>query len=268
LTYIESDADGRVFMGNAFSPDLVLRSGNNNTIFRLRETHAPAGYRTPGGHWDVTISYQAGNLPVFTAQGGNPAFFPNITVTSGPLTGIRQVVGNTPFRFDFWKTEHNGSRLSGAEFRLFVWNGTGTPTPGLITNDMIGPGANQWSEVSAATSSLTVAMVFHMRPDRYYQLVETVPPPGFQMPAGQWRITVNNTVPSTLSILPVSGLSMPGIEPCTNPETYNIHNWPEFSLPLTGGGGIWAFMASAMAVITMAMCGIAIAVYKRRRRVA
>jgi len=267
LTYIESDSGGRVFMGGTFSPLLELPSTNINIDFRLRETHAPAGYRTPGGHWIVTISYQTGTLPVFTEHGGNPAFFPNITVTSGPLTGIRQVVGNVPFRFDFWKTDFNGNRLSGAEFRLFVWNGTSTPAQTLITNDMIGSNANQWSEVTSATSSLTVAMSFPMRPDRYYQLVEIVPPPGFQMPMGEWRITVNNTVPPTLSILLVGGISMPGIVPCTSPGTYNIHNWPTFSLPLTGGSGAGVLMVGGISVITMAMCGIVIiVVYKRRRR--
>jgi len=265
LTYIESDAGGRVFMGSTFAPLLELPRTNTTIDFRLRETHAPSGYRTPSGHWVVTVSYQTGTMPIFTEYDGNPAFFPNITVTSGPLTGIRQVVGNVASSFDFWKTDHNGIKQPGAEFLLLVWNGTNAPTPGLITNDMIGPGANQWSVEATAKSTLDDAMSFTLLLDRHYQLIETVPPRGFQMPMGQWYITVNDTAPF-LTITPVGGMPMPDIEPCTDPETFNIHNWPEFTLPLTGDMGVSLLLALAGALVS-AVAVVILVVHKKYKAV-
>jgi len=279
--FIESDSNGRVFIDSTTLPGepfnhLLELQANAPTVFRLREIQAPAGYRTPPGHWTVSISHNLGILPVYAEQNHNPPLLPPaVGAGNTPYAGhIWQRVPNVPYEFDFWKTDHSGVPLAGAQFRLFVYNGDGVPVMpahGLVTNDMIGSGVNQWTEIGTArTSSTTDAMVFRMRPERHYQLVETVPPPGFQLPMGQWRITVDTAVmplyPS-LNIDPTSGVSMPGIVPRSGyNETYNIINWDDFVLPLTGGSGTLAYVLSGAFVLFAAMVGTVIVVLRKRRK--
>ena len=272
---------GRVFIdageGAGFSPLLEWPRNwprganellNENAVFRLIEVTAPTGYQRPGGHWTITFNAGLG-MPVFSAHGNNPNMT-TVTVATGDLEGRRHLVHNRPYEFYFWKTSELGTRLAGAQFRLFVYNGTSAPTTtSTILPGMIGNGANQWTEIATGTSSLTVPMTFPLRPGRFYQLVEILAPPGFQTPFGEWRLTVNSSdYPSkpyaTLNRSIVGG-SAPNIVPCTvpAPRTYLIHNRSDFELPLTGGPGVMLFVISGMTLILAA--GIAMIVFKRKR---
>ena len=174
---------------------------------------------------------------------------------------------NTPYEFDFWKVDQNGNELPNAEFRLFVFNGTTTPPPGLVTSDMIGSGVSQWTEVRIQESCTTDAMVFRMRPGRHYQLLETIPPVGFQLPIGQWRITVDTAVKPAHPTLYITriGESVPAITPCTAPETYLIINWANLALPFTGGRGARTFVLSGAVVVFLGFSGAAVMVGHKRK---
>jgi len=263
--FILSDGDGRVSIGmsTTYAPGLWLpqkdgwpcglpncdspdcgNTGCGVLEFRLREVLAPTGYITPAGYWTVTISRYLGVLPIFDNAGiplglRDYLDFQLATIDEGPWEGLRQFVRNLPYNFHFWKTTTTGGRLSGAQFSLFVYNGVGTPPDVLITQAMVD--ADEWSLVGHGTSSGTSPMQFTMLPDRYYQLIETAPPAGHQMPMGQWRIRVNSAMPATirptLTIDLIGDLPMPDIIPINphSPQTYEIHNWTEFQLPLAGG---------------------------------
>ena len=266
--YVLSGPDGRVLISAAFSEGLELhRIGN--TYFRLVETLAPAGYRTPMGHWNIQVGQEAG-MPLITAQVGNPSFFVADRFENG-LPMRRLTVSNVGF-FSFWKTNGAGDMLPGAVFRLFAFNGSGTPPAVLLTDDMIGFGLNQWSDAGVATSSSLAAMTFFIQPGRYYQLVETIPPQGYQMPMGQWRIRVNSANPPTtlaanLTITLIGDVPMPGIFPHpTYRRTYLIYNWPNFDLPLTGGRGINIFVMTGFVMVFIAICSGAVVIVRRRRK--
>ena len=110
-----------------------------------------------------------------------------------------------------------------------------------------------------------------MVPGRNYQLVETVPPVGYQAPFGQWRITVTSanfpTLPyPTLNIVPIGNTSIPNIEPCgTAPATYFIYNRNDFSLPLSGGRGAVFFTVSGSTVLMLAVIAAIYFSFIRRR---
>jgi len=275
-TYIESDANGRVFISNNFAPLLELPR-DQNVNFRLREILAPTGYQTPPAtsHWIVTINHQLGVLPVF-AENNVPAFG-EINIPAGTLAGRRQFVSNVPYEFTFWKVDHQNTDLllPGAQFQLLVYNGTGTPNlpaPGLVLPSMIGPGITQWSQVGTIqTSSATVPMNLRVIPGRYHHLLEIAPPQGYQMPMGQWRITVNTPAipggPRTLNITPMGGVSMPGITPMPAPatETYLIRNWRNIELPLTGNEGIRTVVIAGSAVMLAALFGTGFIVLRKRK---
>jgi len=79
--------------------------------------------------------------------------------------------------------------LSGAHFSVFRYMGTGTPASGIVTQAMIGV-SWQLVDTFVSTGNFSTPISFQMTPGRYYQLMETVAPTDFQLPRGQWRITL------------------------------------------------------------------------------
>jgi len=266
-----SDINGRVAMTGPHSALTEIPSVTSAAVnFRIRETIAPAGYSLPASHWYMAIGGPAGITMPVPASIISPAI-PNLefvvvayTDEDGDTSDI-WVVGNRPVSFNFYKVNYQNQSLSGAEFALFIYDGVGTPSLTLLTNDNI-PASN-WNLVGTATSSAT-AMNFPMIPARYYQLIETAPPAGYQPPMGQWRIYVAAATPPahpTLSITPVGSTSMPPIVPEGTPGVYRIINWPDFQLPLTGGVGMRMFILSGSGVILVAAGLLLYAKFKRSK---
>jgi len=275
VPFVLSDADGKVVIGSMLAPGLMLPQENDwpcdapncgtpncstagcgTLTFRLREVLAPAEHITPAGYWMVTVSRYLGVLPIFNENAipylfRNTLSFQNANINENEWSGwggIRQFVRNIPYDFDFWKTSISGNRLEGAHLRMFVYNGAGTPLDVIITPAMVGEGIDQWTLVGHGVSSLSTPLTFRMLPGRHYQLVETAPPAGYQMPMGQWRITVNSAIPATahpiLVVSDIGSTPMPSIVRMIPPsfpfvpQTYLVHNMVDFELPLTGGTGM------------------------------
>jgi len=197
-----------------------------------------------------------------------------------------QFVRNMPYDFRFWKVGDDGVELDGAHMRMFVYNGIGEPADVLLTPAMIDAG--YWSPLGESRISCrTNPMVFRMIPGRYrpcvpddidickhceyayvdgnycfqrryYRLVEVIPPPGHQMPTGQWHISVQSGIPSaappTLYIRMISDTPMPNIVPVSPfvRQSYLIHNRADFNLPLTGGRGMNMFVLAGTSLLAFA----------------
>lgn len=271
---------------------------NGILTFRLREILAPEGYMTPDGYWIVTINTaanlgQLGTVPVFNFV-PNPdldchQMFDIYDYLDFQTVGVGaryQFVRNMPYDFRFWKIGDGGVRLDGAHMRMFVYNGIGEPPDVLITQAMVDAG--YWSQLGEDRISCSInPMVFRMIPGRYrpcvpddtdickhcgyayidgndcfqrryYRLIEVVPPPGHQMPMGQWHISVQSGMPSaappTLHIRLIGDTPMPSIVPISPfvRQTYLIHNRPDFDLPLTGGRGVNAFVLAGASLLVFA----------------
>ena len=275
--YLVTGVDGRLHIGGtAFDPLLELPfNAAANDLFRLREVVAPARHRLPlHGNW-VISKPNAVTMPTYAVNGAVPT---PITVivpdTGGALEGRRLLITNVPYEFDFWKINANNVRLAGARFVLLRYNGTTTPPAVFVTQDMIGPAANQWTVVSTHESTALTAMAMRIYPDAYFQLHETVPPPGHAAPLGQWRLrAISADYPTTqhasLQITPIQPAFLPSIAPClTYDETYLIMNHPDFELPLTGGtgSGMLGVVVAGTMMILLAMCGAIFVVDRKRRR--
>ena len=179
--------------------------------YRLRETQAPSGFATPQGHW--TVQWNAGLTPArfdITASTNpdNPAFGWNAVGEYHYVSNDRAV------RFAFHKTDerlysevsqvagadwawiNDEILLDGAYFTVFAWNGPGTPPmspleDALVNDTTIGP--TQWTEMDfgVSTGDVDSPIVFYLNPSfRYFQLVETQAPDGFDLPWGQWRLSL------------------------------------------------------------------------------
>ena len=295
--YVVSDSFGRVAIGFSQTPapglelpqlanwpasgTLVCTNSNldchGQPIFRLVEIQAPIdtqvpesyGYMTPAGYWPVLISRDVGVRPVFSLSDCFPlpfedylAFRYATIIEEGPWEGVRQFVRNLPYDFSFWKTDVDGARLPGALIQLLRYTGAGTPPLQIITQAMIDNGT--WVVAGYGTSSVDAPLTFTMLPDRYYQFVEVFAPHGHQVPLGQWRVTVNSSMPATqfptLEITHISEVPIPDIVRMPDPDnypnymlqTYLIQNWRDFELPLAGGRGITMYAAAGASLLVMA----------------
>ncbi|MCL2361239.1 MAG: InlB B-repeat-containing protein [Defluviitaleaceae bacterium] len=274
--------------------------------YRLREVGVPAGsgYLIPVGVWNIVTNINSG-VTHLNRVGAAPSFAIIDAHAQNPNAwDVQWFLSNTPTRYwPFFKTDHylhipgeDHEYLPGAEFRLYVYNGPGEPGANtLVTNATIGTNPGEWTLVQTRTSNGGLvtpdAMWFPMMPGRYYQLVEARPPAGFQLPFGQWRITVtgadqNNIQGTGLSTSVVgdsSGTGTPTIVPrtnhfdvggcspnclstCTNHVTniYNaflISNRRDIDLPMTGGTGIMVATATGSAVIGL---GLALLFLKKK----
>jgi len=163
------------------------------------------------GRWNITTNRYSGVEDIIVCTNYNIA--PNFqAINPDPNTNpandwdVEWFVGNIPTRYwPILKTDHYLSTglhryLEGAVFRLFVYNGPGTPANTLLPPDVLFPPPGppgDWSLVAERVSnggpngSPPEPMWFPMMPGRHYQLVEVLSPVGFQIPWGQWRIIVN-----------------------------------------------------------------------------
>jgi len=288
---------GVVVITRPFTP-LDATNDTYEFEYRLREIAVPDNsyYLVPIlGRWNIVVNRYSGVDAI------NPctelSVVPNFThseLNVSPYAPnnwrLDWTVGNTPTRhWPFFKgnmfhpvtNPNQFEYLPGAEFRLFVYNGTGAPAENLVVshNNIVpspAPGTAQpgtWSLVVIRNSNgnfnniTPEPMWFPMMPGRHYQLVETIAPVGFQVPWGQWRITVSGaTNAATIqgTGLQRSEIAMGGVgiqevvelqnhviigeclphcpsdceDPHMNPLTaFLINNRMEFDLPLTGGEG-------------------------------
>jgi len=144
--------------------------------------------------------------------------------------------------------------LPGAEFSLFRYNGPGSPSAELVTPVLVEAGTWTYVGSSVSTGLIGGPIVFQLLPGRYYHLVETSVPVGFQIPMGQWRINIaDGFVIST-----TGGLPMPEFvyvpcncesANCENEGVWFVGNWLQIILPLTGGEGSSMFLTTAGASV-------------------
>jgi len=226
---INTPEDGMVVITRPiFSANVNSVNATGLVQYRLRETYAPSGYLIPIGYWLINTNRYSGVTDMLPAPitvdgvllGSMVPYFeyedpttptPRPTVTS-PVHprpwDVYWSVYNTPTRYwPFLKTD--GQIFSGlphrylhdAEFRLFVYTGTGAPTgadnmvaPNYISNASPSP-SDTWRQVATVHSNgphpHREPMWLPMMPGRHYQLVEVLAPVGYQLPWGQWRFTVD-----------------------------------------------------------------------------
>jgi len=206
-----------------------------------------------------------------------------------------------PERFEFFKTDqllYHASPvinpLADAQFRLYRTNvpsfqiTLGTGADGLVT---INPSTSQpnapWVAVPFVNGSYVVTsttasyIAFNMDPRFTYQLVEIVPPVGFEAPMGQWRITFNMVAAAGINpfaVVSIGGLSIPpainSLAPqfnsITHPDSPRRHslwyigNMTQIELPMTGGSGVTVFVITGSVSIVIALAASAGLVIKSK----
>lgn len=151
--------------------------------------------------------------------------------------------------------------LPNAVFSLYVWTGTGTPSPtALVTSSTISSG--QWTLETTTTSmgDGTVQLPTQVKAGAYYQLVETASPANYHLPTGQWRFQLNaqNQIdPTTIqAILGADGTTPPPFKIMTDGPFAGqlaLVNVPTYEMPAMGGNGTTKFIVGGVSLMSAAV---------------
>jgi len=256
---------------------------SHDAIYRLREISVPAPFRLPpdGHYWEITTD--TSGITSITRIHPDPTVIYRI-----PELRLLPVLvdwdNETPIYEDFWhlanirdisfrfhKTDwglySNESHpnhpweflLVGAHFRMFRFTGTNL---GVNEQVMFNPNGTltdptRWEDVthhlnraiSTGLQGVDQYIRYDIDPRHIYHIVESVSPPGFTPPWGQWRIGTTYTAPIGLVVqVTTIGDSSWTPEFIQVPSVTNywfVGNRPQLELPLTGGDGVSIFTMTA-----------------------
>ncbi|MCL2528562.1 MAG: SpaA isopeptide-forming pilin-related protein, partial [Defluviitaleaceae bacterium] len=289
---------GTYTSGNSGVPGLVRFNIWMIGNYRLVEYTAPDGFVLQMGHW--LIDWNRPDLAdpstwymVTSHHGGNQAFATRPIPDSENVPQNTRVLGNERKpSFPVHKTDYrmyaelagngdwnmiNTFLLPGAGFTLVRYNNLesgNTPADVLVAPDMIGDAEGEWTVVWSGTSTNNITTPMNMLLDsrfRYFQLIETSVPSGFQLPGGQWRIVLAaNTTANPgggvewhlvqtpfrshwVSISHIGGVPIPAIFRNPSNGVFYLGNWRQLNMPMAGGSGSTMFIVSGMVLVTMAL---------------
>lgn len=166
----------------------------------------------------------------------------------------------------------NNAPLEGATFKLYKWAGTAAPGAEALASD----NSKDWeAQGDGVTSGDAGVVKFNNLPVGTYQLVETAAPSGYQLPAGQWRIVVEEAtgtdgkktlkIEGPTAIKGANGTMPPAFispDPAVKGDTLKLPNYKGFTLPVSGSTGIWWSGVAGMAMIAASLA----ALWWQRRR--
>lgn len=196
------------------------------------------------------------------------------TIVDGDVTfvGKWRFIG---YDFSFIKLDNDGQGLEGAEFSLYLWKGSGSPTNSdLATKESIAAG--KWNLIDKQVSQQNGRVDFYVPAEegKYFQLAETQAPTSYAQPQGQWRFTFdvnghiennqlvgiggqNNTLPPSFEV----------IEEGDFKGFLGVKNIPAGGqLPATGGLGRSGFTikAAAFCSIGLVLSGLYLFINRRK----
>ena len=182
--------------------------------------------------------------------------------------------------------------LANAEFALYKWVGA----PGdyaAHAEDILDPtvlnggeASDDWLRAKANGADGAVTDVFTSDtsgkvdlgklPDGIYTLIETKAPVGYELPVGQWVLTVDHTKGNTGNdwqieytakgtMLPPATIRIPGASAGDEP-TYKIVNVRPFSIGMSGMNGTKGITISGLAIMLIAGIGYSIYNLKKSRK--
>ena len=247
----------------------------------------------PGTVFSGNLSYQYYAPPANAVAWTGIPNMPNSTTFAHPINNHDINFRTTTVEFIFYKTNHHiyndpqwntpgwieSTLLPGATFRLYRFTGSGAP-PAMVTD--AGILAGDWTFAGEASSgnaaNQPIAIEFDLIIGSVYNLIETVAPPGFTLPLGQWRIepvvAANDDVGFRITAMGDPGIpAFVNIGGSTNPAypnvffdgTFYVGNRPIPTLPLMGGAGATIFFIFGTVLLLGALSLVVHRSVRRRR---
>lgn len=233
----QTDAQGRLPCINE-----LFVGAKGGTTYGIQEVHTYSGYKKAAGHWIVyvkpEIAGDAASSYIVDSMGYTPSGYPVVGPKEPGNPFGHFLLTNEAYQYPslhFTKENENRDPLEHVRFELY--SGKKNGQWGVDSED---PKASDtyWKmdePYREASSSLSGATAFdRLEPGRYL-LIETKTGPEYQLPDGEWVITVaerENKIEIT-EIRARSGTSPPAFR--KEGETYYLPNYLKTSLPRAGG---------------------------------
>ena len=247
----------------------VIEDGSDNLVNQIK-----SGYKVYGDNNDALT----------TADGEV------MEVNSNYATYQRKAAG-VDTKFTKVGADDLDTPLAGAKFALYKW--TGTPTEyathegDILDTEALNGGiaSGKWMRATTDGADGTITDDFTtladgevdlgMLPDGIYTLIETQAPQGYELPVGQWILTIDGSKPDTSAgnykieysakgtILPPATAIEPGDNPGDAP-TYKIVNVRPFSIGMSGANGTIGI--TIIGLLLMLLAGIGYSIYNVRRK--
>lgn len=231
--------------------------------YQLVEIEAPDGYLVPDGQWQIYFetAYTTSFPYDFYSVNGSAPSFNKISGEDKYILSNEKDLPEHEFNFTKVDAVDNSIFITGVEFKLYEWTGESTIS-GLV--DINNPDTN-WNLIDAVESDLTGKVSFNGLVQGAYQLVEAQAHSGYRLPAGQWRIAVNED--GTFGITAVNGLdeSVPPAFSKDRSGSYILGNYVKTQLPSIGGAGNIKTKLLGSALVIVGTGSGLIHFYRKRR---
>lgn len=261
--YVESKTTGPDRWVQVNGPPIISGSGGEVRLtfdeagrFQLVETATPAGYYLPECQWLFIVGSDNRPASINTVQKADSDAIPvDFDILTGREGDEYRLLNYNQSELAFLKIvsgeNKNGEitreTLSGAEFLLYRWVGSGVPSP---TELATASNPSKWDPVQIAVSQNDGKVQFRIptHSSWIYQLEESKAPKNYLRPSGQWRITFasDGKVLTPIQLIPgYDGVSPPALERIADGEFAGelaLNNLPVFLLPNTGGHGRLPFL--------------------------
>ena len=166
--------------------------------------------------------------------------------------------------FSFTKTDKEGKpfREGEATFELYVCDHAHDASCGGAdscnhAHIALGETGSCWTKVGTASTDKNGKVSFANVAAGDYLLVETDTRQGYQLPGGQWQITLNEHIRVEEGGIVATGSSMPPAFKAVTDEsgtvTYSLPNYPVITLPASGGMGAILFTVGGIILIGAAV---------------
>ena len=260
VTYTPSDAATTNSTGSIdvkFKPDYKLGNVTYTLSFNVKVTDAAKNYE---GEMPNTGDANTDKRSDMRTSSGKPGFFSNNEASAKYKMGSeskdrsypKPVVQAKPTAVDkldwsFYKVDEKDNPIQGAEFSLYHCANADaghTHSPSVTVDADCCWTAADTSTVVTATSDAAGLVSFTGLDSGDYVLVETKTKGGYQLPAGQWRLTVDAAAGTVSDPLATEGTELPpafkkgaiGGDSAAqgSPTVLMLPNYPERDLPITG----------------------------------
>ncbi len=205
----------------------------------------------PGVKWlegqDITLTFDMKApttvAPQITTAWNSFAYAANdLQVVEPQRVGI-QVKAAVPFKFTKVDANDPNQVLSGAEFQLYVCDNeaVGHDHGALVTDAVVSSG-ECWEYTGSQTSESNGIIDFGLLDDGEYMLVESTSPAGYELPTGQWLLTIDSTqlVATDRIKIEAKGDRLPPAFMVSTENSvvqYKLPNSKQFELPKAGREG-------------------------------
>jgi hypothetical protein len=226
--------------------------------------YSARGYYVRTAAYQVDTSGINNDQSIYYAQADFADFNPQLvflTPANGTLAGNNKlyiVFSQPAATFTFTKVNQSGTAMPGVSFAIYQCSNNGSSH--TAHDWLVGGASNCWLLRSTTTSSSPLGKVsFTNLEQGEYMLVETQTLPGYQLPHGQWLISVDLFANITIMAHGIDG--SPQSPGATLPPAFRVAPDGSLSLPnylltvipLSGGMGVLLSTSSGAAMIGTAV---------------